>query len=72
MGLNKYRLPHEEPIDILEVDNTAVRQSQIARLETLRAEREETAVFLQKGQSPKHLPWTPLTTCAVSRTSLPK
>jgi methylmalonyl-CoA mutase len=44
VGLNKYRLAHEDPIDILEVDNTAVRGSQIARLEKLRGERDETAV----------------------------
>ncbi|MCA9968880.1 MAG: methylmalonyl-CoA mutase, partial [Anaerolineales bacterium] len=44
VGLNKYRLEAEAPLDILEVDNTAVRQAQIARLEKLRAERAETAV----------------------------
>jgi methylmalonyl-CoA mutase len=42
IGVNKYRLPHEEPIEILEVDNSAVRQSQIQRLEKLRAERDGT------------------------------
>ncbi|MCA9949197.1 MAG: methylmalonyl-CoA mutase, partial [Anaerolineales bacterium] len=45
VGLNKYRLEHEEPIDILEVDNTAVRQSQIERLQKLRANRDETHVL---------------------------
>ena len=44
VGVNKYRLAKEDPIDILEVDNTAVRKSQIARLEKLRAERDENAV----------------------------
>ncbi len=44
VGLNKYRLEQEEPIDILEVDNTAVRQAQIARLAELRASRDEAAV----------------------------
>jgi methylmalonyl-CoA mutase len=44
VGLNKYRLEKEEPIDILAVDNTAVRLSQIKRLETLRASRDEAAV----------------------------
>ena len=44
IGVNKYRLPYEEPIDILEVDNTAVREAQIARLEQLRAERDEGKV----------------------------
>ncbi len=44
VGVNKYRLPKEAPIEILEVDNTAVRSAQIKRLETLRAERDETKV----------------------------
>lgn len=44
IGVNKYRLEKEAPIDILEVDNSAVRESQIARLQKLRAERDETKV----------------------------
>jgi len=44
VGVNKYRPDHEDPIDILEVDNTAVRQSQVARLAKLREGRDETAV----------------------------
>ncbi len=44
VGVNKYRLTREDPIEILEVDNTAVRLSQIKRLERLRAERDETRV----------------------------
>jgi methylmalonyl-CoA mutase len=41
VGTNKYRLEKEDPIDILDVDNTAVREAQIKRLERLRAERNE-------------------------------
>lgn len=41
VGLNKYRLEQEAPLDILEVDNTAVRESQIKRLKELRASRDE-------------------------------
>ena len=41
VGLNKYRLYREEPIDILEVDNTAVRQAQLQRLAQLRRDRDE-------------------------------
>ncbi len=41
LGLNKYRLAHEDAIDTLEVDNTAVREAQIKRLAKLRAERNE-------------------------------
>jgi len=41
VGVNKYRKESEDPIDILEVDNNAVRKSQIARLEKIRAGRDE-------------------------------
>ena len=41
IGVNKYRLEKEDPIDILEIDNTAVRLSQIERLNKLRVERNE-------------------------------
>ena len=44
VGVNKHQLESEDPMDILEVDNTAVRKSQIERLATLRAERDESAV----------------------------
>lgn len=44
VGVNKYRLDKEAPIDILEVDNTAVRKQQIARLNELKAGRDEAAV----------------------------
>ncbi|MBR4197364.1 MAG: cobalamin-dependent protein, partial [Bacteroidales bacterium] len=44
VGINKYRLEHEDPIETLEVDNTAVREAQIKRLAKLRAERDNDAV----------------------------
>lgn len=44
VGLNKYRLEKEDPIDILEVDNTAVRKQQIERLNGLKARRDSAAV----------------------------
>ena len=44
VGLNKYRLEKEDPIDILAVDNTAVRESQVARLKELRVNRDEAKV----------------------------
>ena len=44
VGVNKHRLDHEDPIDILEVDNTAVREQQVARLAEVRAARDATAV----------------------------
>jgi methylmalonyl-CoA mutase len=48
VGINKYRLAKEDPIDTLEIDNTSVRLSQIERLKKLRAERnnEEVQVAL--------------------------
>ncbi len=44
VGVNQFRLEKEAPIDILEVDNTAVRIQQIERLKQLRANRNEAAV----------------------------
>jgi len=44
VGVNSYRLEKEDPLEILEVDNTAVRQAQIARLEKLRAIRDPEKV----------------------------
>ncbi len=44
VGVNQYRLEKEDPIDILEVDNTAVRIQQIERLKQLRAGRNEAEV----------------------------
>jgi methylmalonyl-CoA mutase len=44
VGVNKYRLTQEEPIEILEVDNTSVREAQLRRLEELRRGRNENQV----------------------------
>jgi methylmalonyl-CoA mutase len=44
IGLNDYKLDHEDPLDVLDVDNTAVRNAQIARLEKLRAGRNQADV----------------------------
>jgi len=43
VGVNKYRLAKEDPIDILDIDNAKVRDGQIARLQRVRAERNEAA-----------------------------
>ncbi len=43
VGVNKFQLPEEVEIDLLEVDNASVRESQIARLETIRSTRDEAA-----------------------------
>ncbi|MDR2450661.1 MAG: methylmalonyl-CoA mutase [Candidatus Accumulibacter sp.] len=44
VGVNKYRLAKEDPVEILEVDNVAVRESQITRLKRIRATRDAAAV----------------------------
>lgn len=44
IGVNKYRLDKEDPLEILEVDNTAVREAQIRRLQELRSNRDEARV----------------------------
>jgi len=44
IGVNKFRLAKEDPLETLEVDNTAVRQAQLKRLEQLRAGRDEARV----------------------------
>ncbi|MCK4620651.1 MAG: methylmalonyl-CoA mutase [Desulfuromonadales bacterium] len=43
VGVNKYRLAEEDEIEVLDVDNAAVRESQIARLQKMRTERDQSA-----------------------------
>ena len=43
VGVNKYRLEREDAIDLLDIDNVAVRDAQIARLNSIRASRDEAA-----------------------------
>ncbi len=43
VGVNKYQLAEEDEIEVLDVDNAAVRESQIARLDRMRAERDDVA-----------------------------
>ncbi|MBO1005726.1 heterodimeric methylmalonyl-CoA mutase large subunit precursor [Pseudogracilibacillus auburnensis] len=44
IGMNKYQLEEEEPIDILDIDNTVVREKQIERIEEIKASRDEVEV----------------------------
>jgi methylmalonyl-CoA mutase len=44
VGVNKYTLDKEDDVDILEIDNDAVRESQLKRLATIRSSRDEAAV----------------------------
>lgn len=43
VGVNKYRKAEEDPIDILDVDNHAVREAQVARIARVKAERDDAA-----------------------------
>ena len=44
IGVNKYRLTEEEPIEILDIDNTLVRQSQIDRINKMKEDRDDVEV----------------------------
>lgn len=44
VGVNKYRLETEEQVDVLSIDNTKVRETQIAKLEKIRQTRDQDAV----------------------------
>ena len=44
VGVNKYPPPEQEPVEVLEIDNAAVREAQIARLARIRRERDAPAV----------------------------
>lgn len=44
VGVNKYKLDHEDETDVLEIDNVMVRNEQIASLERIRAPRDDAAV----------------------------
>ncbi len=53
VGVNKYRLEKEDEIDILDIDNDKVRESQIARLDRIKAERDQAtcdAALLELGR----------------------
>ncbi|MHA7874471.1 methylmalonyl-CoA mutase [Roseivivax sp.] len=43
VGVNKYRLPKEDDLDILDIDNAKVREGQVAALERIRADRDQQA-----------------------------
>jgi methylmalonyl-CoA mutase len=43
VGINKYRVANPEKVDVLDIDNTAVREQQVARLQQIRASRDEAA-----------------------------
>ena len=45
VGVNKHRLDHEDPIDVLVIDNTKVRESQIQKIKHLRESRDANKVL---------------------------
>ncbi len=53
IGVNKYRLDNEDQLEVLKVDNRSVREQQIAKLQRLRAERDEEATQAALA----HLTW---------------
>ncbi len=44
VGVNKYKLDKQDPVDILQIDNVRVRDEQIERLQTIKAQRDSVAV----------------------------
>jgi methylmalonyl-CoA mutase len=44
VGVNKYKLKQEDPVDILDVDNAAVREAQVTRLNTIKSKRDAAKV----------------------------
>ncbi|MFN4159954.1 MAG: methylmalonyl-CoA mutase [Gemmobacter sp.] len=50
VGVNKYRLAQEDAIDILDIDNVAVREAQVARLAATRAARDDAACMAALAQ----------------------
>ena len=51
VGVNKYRLPQEERVEVLSIDNTLVRQKQVARLKSVRETRDAAKVEMSKSQT---------------------
>ncbi len=49
VGVNKFRPEHEDPVEVREIDNTAVREAQIARLAQIRASRDAGALEAALG-----------------------
>ena len=51
VGVNTYRLPQEDALDVLRVDNASVYKQQIAKLERLREERSQDEVDARPGRA---------------------
>ena len=49
VGVNKYRLDHEDPVDVLVIDNTKVRESQIEKIKHVRETRDSRKVCSSRG-----------------------
>lgn len=44
MGVNKYKLEKEDPLEVLMIDNSKVRETQISKLQKLKASRDQAKV----------------------------
>lgn len=44
VGVNKYKLAHEDPIEVRQIDNSLVREKQVARINQIKAKRDSAAV----------------------------
>jgi methylmalonyl-CoA mutase len=67
IGVNRYRLDEEDPIDILNIDNTMVRKKQIERIERMKADRDDdkVAAALQRLTNAANTGQANILTCAV-------
>src|SRR3546814_10638474 len=54
VGVNKYRLQDEDEIEILDVDNAKVREAQIARINRIKAARDEAKAQAALDRSEEH------------------
>ena len=67
VGLNKYRPIKEEPVRVLKIDNSAVREAQVRRLKELRAQRDHDAVQAALDALTEPAPRRATATCSTCR-----
>ena len=67
VGVNKYRVANPEKVDVLDIDNTAVREQQVARLQQIRASRDEAAWRACPGRADRRRRGTVPATCSIWR-----
>ena len=67
VGLNKYQPAKDDPINVLKIDNTAVRESQIKRLKELRAQRDQSGGGCGVGRADRVRAHRATATCSTCR-----